>query len=109
MPGSFRVYAYPHDAAHPRDIMFELAAGAIKSIPKEQSALKSEAEKTIHVLRALFSANEDEKFRPYFGELLGLCQYGLVGKTAQPVQAMDTLKNLQTQLFDNEKGRAISA
>jgi hypothetical protein len=108
--GSYRVYAYPPRDERARDIMFELApeaAGA--SIPKEQGALKNEAERTLHVLRNLFQPEDETRFRGYFNELLGLCQYGLVGVTAQPVQAMDTLKNLQNQIFDNEKGRAISA
>jgi hypothetical protein len=108
MPDNFRVYEYPHDVAHPRDIMFQLTDTAKKTIPKEESALKSEAERTLHVLRALYSPTEETEFRPYFAELLGLCQYGLVGKTAQPTQAMATLRNLQQQIFDNEKGRAIS-
>jgi hypothetical protein len=103
------VYAHPVKDEHARDIMFELADVAITSVPKEQGALKFEAEKTLHVLRNLFPPADEIKFRPYFKELLGLCQYGLVGATAQPVQAMDTLRNLQSQIFDNEKGRAISA
>jgi hypothetical protein len=88
--------------------MFELADAATVSVPKEQGILKFEAERTLHVLRNLFPPQDDTKFRPYFMELVGLCQYGLVGPTAQPSQAMDTLKNLQSQIFDNEKGRAIS-
>jgi hypothetical protein len=88
--------------------MFELADAAITSVPKEQGMLKHEAEKTLHVLRNLFPPEDEEKFRGYFRELLSLCQYGLVGPTAQPVQAVDTLRNLQNQIFDNEKGRSIS-
>ena len=61
------------------------------------------------MLRSLFPPDKDLKFRPYFNELLSLCQYGLVGPTAQPIQAMDTLRNLQNQIFDTEKGRAISS
>ena len=102
------MYAYPARDEHARDIMFELADVAIASVPKEQGALKFEAENTFHVLRNLFPQEDEVKFRPYFKELLGLCQYGLVGVTAQPVQAMDTLRNLQSQIFDSEKGRAIS-
>jgi hypothetical protein len=108
MIGHFLVSEYPHGAAHPTDIAFQLSEDATMSVPKDQSTLKSEAEKTLHVLRALF-APEDIKFKSYYDELLGLCRYGLVGKTAQPTQAMNTLKNLQTQIFDNEKGKVISA
>jgi hypothetical protein len=107
--GCYRVYAYPPKDEHARDIMFELADAVTSApVPKEQGVLKSESERTLHVLRSLFPAHEDARFRPYFGELLGLCQYGLVGVTAQPVQAMETLRNLQNQIFDSEKGRCIS-
>lgn len=108
MIGHFLVSEYPHGHAHPYDIAFQLNENATGKLPKDQSTLKSEAEKTLHVLRNLFS-REDDKFVAYFTELLALCRYGLVGDTAQPAQALDTLKNLQTQIFDNEKGRAISA
>jgi len=48
------------------------------------------------------------KFRGYFDELLALARYGLVGSTAQPSQALDTLKTLQARILDSEKGTAIS-
>ena len=105
--GHFIVFAHPHGDEKAQDIMFQLAPDLTGSLPKEQSNLKAEAEKTLNVLRSL-CANEDGRFRPYFNELLGLCQYGLVGKTAQPAQALDSLKILQEQVFNNEKGRAIS-
>jgi hypothetical protein len=108
MAGHFLVSEYPTGAEFPYDIAFQLNENATGKLPKDQSTLKSEAEKTLHVLRALFS-REDGKFVGYFTELLALCRYGLVGATAQPAQALDTLKNLQMQIFDNEKGRAISA
>jgi hypothetical protein len=108
MPGHFTVFGYPHEDAHPYDIGFQLQADVKGNVPKEQASLKSEVEKTLNVLRALF-APDHEKFRRYFAELLALSQYGLVGPTAQPVQAMNTLENLQQQILDNEKGRAISA
>jgi hypothetical protein len=108
MPGHFIVFEYPREDAHPYDIAFQLQADVKGSVPKEQASLKSEVEKTLNVLRSLF-APDQEKFRRYFVELLALSRYGLVGPTAQPAQAMSTLENLQQQIMDNEKGRAISA
>jgi hypothetical protein len=105
--GRFIVFAHPHGDDKAQDIMFQLAPDMTGLMPKDQSNLKGEAEKTLFVLRTL-CATEENRFRPYFKELLGLCQYGLVGQTAQPIQALDSLQILQEQIFDNEKGRAIS-
>jgi hypothetical protein len=105
--GHFIVYEHPLNNAGARDIMFQLSQEAKGAVPKAQSDLKSEAEKTLNVLKSL--CEDDGRFRPYFNELLGLCRYGLVGESAQPIQALQSLRILQTQIFDNEKGRAISA
>ncbi|HKH21689.1 MAG TPA: hypothetical protein VKB53_12575, partial [Gammaproteobacteria bacterium] len=79
-----------------------------KKIPADQSQLKIEVERTLDVLRPIF-APDHPKFHGYFDELLGLSRYGLVGPTAQPNQAMDSLRTLQARILDSEKGTAISA
>ena len=107
MSGYFVVFEHPHGSEHPTDITFQLQRDASGEIPPDQSQLKSEVERTLDVLLAIFQP-DDPKFHRYFGELLGLSQYGLVGDTAQPIQAMDTLENLQKRIFDQEKGRAVS-
>jgi hypothetical protein len=107
MSGCFLVFPYPHDAEHPHDIAFQLEAGLKKKIPADQSHLKIEVERTLDVLRPMF-APEHPKFHSYFDELLALSRYGLVGPTAQPIQALDTLTTLQARILDSEKGTAIS-
>lgn len=107
MNGCFLVFPYPHNAEHPHDIGFQLEADLKKKIPADQSQLKIEIERTLDVLRPIF-APDHLKFRGYFDELLALARYGLVGPTAQPNQALDTLKTLQARILDSEKGAAIS-
>jgi hypothetical protein len=107
MSGCFLVSPYPHDAAHPHDIAFQLVEGFNKKVPADNAQLKTEVERTLDVLRPMF-APDSLKFQGYFGELLALSRYGLVGSTAQPGQAMDTLKTLQARILDSEKGAAIS-
>ena len=42
-------------------------------IPDEQSALRNEIDRTLIVLRIIF-AEDDEKFKHYFRQLLGIAQ-----------------------------------
>ena len=107
MSGCFLVFPYPHDTEHPHDIAFQLEEGFTKKVPADHRQLKTEVERTLDVLRPMF-APDSLKFQGYFDELLALSRYGLVGATAQPTQAMDTLKTLQTRILDSEKGAAIS-
>lgn len=108
MSGCFIVFGYPPESENPHDIGFQLEQGATKEIPAPQHELKMEVERTLDVLRAIYD-HEHEGFKRYFKELLSLTQYGLVGKTAQPKQAKDTLNGLQARIYDREKGRVISA
>lgn len=108
MAGCYIVFEHPHGTASPHDIGFQLVVGFTGEIPADQSNLKSEVERTLDVLGARF-APDSMKFQRYFKELLALSQYGLVGESAQPLQALDTLRNLQKRIFDAEKGTAISA
>ncbi|NGO51599.1 hypothetical protein [Allomesorhizobium camelthorni] len=106
MTGRYIVTPFPIDTADPEDIAFQLTAEAL-DIPEEQGILKSEVERTLIVLRGIFDPS-DRRFKSYFAELLALSRYGLIGPTAQPKQALDTLGNLQKRIFDMEKGRIIS-
>lgn len=107
MTGAYIVFEYPKGVPHPNDIAFQLQVSATEAVPEEQANLKSEVERTLDVLRTIFHS-EDSKFRGYYDELLGLSRYGLVGPTAQPDQATDTLHNLQRRILDAEKGKAIN-
>jgi hypothetical protein len=107
MGGCYYVSEYPAGSEHPHDIAFQTAPGTTRKIPADQSQLKIEAEQTLDVLRAMFTP-EHPKFRKYFEELLALSRYGLVGESAQPAQALATLKTLQSRILDSEKGTAIS-
>ncbi|SEI16876.1 hypothetical protein [Tardiphaga sp. OK245] len=106
--GCFLVFPYPHEAQYPHDIGFQLEENVRGKIPVEQSRLKIEVERTLDVLRQIFSSDHS-KFRGYFEEILALSRYGLVGPTAQPSQAIDTLRTLQSRILTSEKGAAISA
>ncbi|WP_019962141.1 hypothetical protein [Woodsholea maritima] len=104
--GLYLVYAYPENSDHPDDIAFELTLEA-RDIPPAYSQLKSNIERTLSVLRALYQP-QDKVFKDYYGELLALAQYGLKGPTAQPQQAELTLANLQQRFHNSEKGKVIS-
>lgn len=107
MAGCYYVSEYPAKSECPYDIAFQTAPETKRKIPADQSNLKTEVEKTLDVLRAMF-APDHLKFRRYFDELLALSRYGLVGESAQTAQAQETLKTLQSRILDSEKWAAIS-
>lgn len=107
MSGCYLVYEYPHGSENPTDIAFQQDAEVVGEIPDAQKNLKSEVERTLDVLRAILRT-DDPKFKTYFNELLALSRYGLVGLAPQPRQASETLHNLQSRIYDREKGVAIS-
>ncbi len=98
--GAFRVY---QDEKDPRDIHFQLADD-IETVPKDQAALRDGVDRTLTVLRVIFR-DDDRGFRQYFGPLLSLAQFGLVGDTAQPETASQTLEVLKEQITAQEGGR----
>lgn len=107
MTGCYTVYSFPQGADHPDDIAFQINGGMVGDVPGEQAALKSEIEKTLDVLRGMYQSS-DSKFKSCHRELVATAQYGLVGDSAQPSEASNTLKNIQRRIFDREKGRIIS-
>lgn len=99
--GAFRVYQEPDN---PRDIRFEVCADATDRVPKDQSALRDEIDRSLVVLRMIFP-QAHERFNDYFKQLLSLAQGGLVGESAQPEAAHQALIVLKDQITAQEGGR----
>jgi hypothetical protein len=105
--GCFRVYAFPTDAEHPYDIAFELTGDAPQRIPRDQRNLKSEVERSLVVISSIYRS-PNIKFEYYFERLLSLSQMGLVGETANPEAATETLEALQQEFLEKEGNHAKS-
>src|SRR2546422_3393192 len=100
--GRFRVYQDKDDS---KDIHFEVAPEADAGpIPPDQLELKDEVERSLTVLRTIFS-DSDLHFNSYFRQLLSLAQTGLVGDYADPLVARQALRTLKYDVTIREGGR----
>lgn len=101
MAGAYLVYEYPRDVVDPSDIGFELQANFTGPVPEDQDKLKSDVERALVVISAIYRPNDD-RFKYYFSRLVSLTQMGLVGATANPSSAQRTLQGLLKEFADKE-------
>ena len=104
VPGYFIVSPHPIDDDKFKDIRFQRSnsADAIGQVPRDQSALKGRVERFLTLLRMTKAVKESDK-RHYYSCLLSLSQYGLAGEAAEPIQADETLQNLEEEFLHSEK------
>ena len=95
MEGFFIVDKNPDEAF---DIKCELHPKKAKeAIPTEQAKLYSEIENTNNIIKSLKNTQNEAK-QKYFDKLLSLSQAGLVGETAQPDLALNSLTKLREEM-----------
>lgn len=81
------------------DIKCELHPDFAKNpIPEKQQMLYVKIERTNSIIKSLHKTSKDIKTK-YFNRLLTLSQAGLVGETAQPELALDSLAELQDEMI----------
>lgn len=84
------------------DINFRVLKGGA---PESQRDLKSEAERALTIVKALYRRPEDApKLREAVAKLVALSQVGLVGPNASPAVAMDALRALEADIIEREAG-----
>lgn len=95
MEGFFIVDKNPDEAF---DIKCELhSKKATEAVPTEQAKLYNEIENTNNVIKSLKNTQNETK-QKYFDKLLSLSQAGLVGETAQPDLALNSLTKLREEM-----------
>ena len=95
MEGFFIVDKNPDEAF---DIKCELHPEKAKeAVPTEQAKLYNEIENTNNVIKSLKNTQNETK-QKYFDKLLSLSQAGLVGETAQPDLALNSLTKLREEM-----------
>jgi hypothetical protein len=73
--------------------------------PQDQRDLKSEAERALTIVKALYRRTVDgAKLKEAVAKLVALCQVGLVGPNASPAVAMDALRALEADIVEREAG-----
>lgn len=73
--------------------------------PQDQRDLKSEAERALTILKALYRRQIDgAKLKETVAKLVALCQVGLVGPNASPAVAIDALRALEADIVEREAG-----
>ena len=102
--GSYIVRA--HDTI-PHDINFSIKPGII-SVPEVQQKLHLEIEKTLVVVRKLFSGDQVE-LDNYFNQLLSLAQAGLVQDNAQPTISLNALQQLKNEIIERKSAEVKNA
>lgn len=86
-----------------RDIVFRVKPNT-GDLPEDQLTLKDDIEKSLTVLRGLFSPG-DPRFASYFRALLSLAQLGLAAEPAHPLLATRALVALKNEVVAREAGR----
>jgi hypothetical protein len=97
--GAYIVHVNP---AKPDDIQFSNKPET-QEVPELQKKLHLEVEKTLMVLRKLFTPGTPE-FQDYFNQLLTLAQAGLVPDNAQPSISLSALTQLKNDVIDRKSG-----
>lgn len=99
--GAFNVSPDPDD---PKEIRFSLIPNHPTPVPHDQISLKSEVESILVILRALYKL-DDEKFQQAYHRILSAAQGGVVGPSADPAIARDSLEVLKRDITLQEGGR----
>lgn len=104
------VAAPPLSAGDPAavDIFFEMNV-TLANPPQDQLDLKRDVERVLHAITRLFldeKYKREERFRPYYVQLVNLAALGLAGPNASPELAKRALENITAELIDTE-GPAI--
>lgn len=73
-------------------------------IPEDESDFMFEVQKTLTVIEIIF-ANDEQKFKHYFDQLLKLSQVALVPPMAQLKLAKKALVGLQQEIVEKESGK----
>lgn len=95
MEGFFNVYKNPNEDF---DIKCDLHPERAKEVvPPEQKKLYVEVESTNNVIKSLKNTQVEIK-QKYFDKLLSLAQAGLIGETAQPDLALNSLTKLREEM-----------
>nr|WP_299422659.1 hypothetical protein [uncultured Emticicia sp.] len=98
--GAFIVSQNPSDS---RDIYFQITS-EVAEIPEDQQAFSEEVHRTLTVIQGLFPEGE-HKFLGYYNSLLSLCQFAVVGPSAQPSYGLRALAIYQADVVAREGGR----
>jgi len=107
--GRWVVHGVPLNDAFQDDIFFGLRP-ATDSVPAEQVKLKSEVEKTLTLLRAIFpdrtnNLGQKARFSDYFRKLLSLSQVALTPRNPNPEVATYALLSVHQEIVELEGGR----
>ena len=78
---------------------------ALSDLPNDQLQLKAEIELALSAIQRLYPGEDGEaEFRPYFVQIAGAAQVGLVGEACYPEVGKQALAGIVADLIDQEGG-----
>ena len=87
-----------------RSLRFAMSPN-LSDLPTDQLQLKAEIELALSAIRGLYPGAEGEaEFRPYFVQITGAAQVGLVGDACYPEVGKQALAGIVADLIDQEGG-----